>query len=156
MPNAHRRTDPCPHEPAAAAVGPLAPDRGLQTAGEAPAVVTPGAPSAPALTVGAAQAALADAARELRTVQGRLEQVHAGLPPPADLDDRLDDRKPYDVATEVLTTIEGVSRDLLPSAIELLDSAARVTDADLAQEHRQRVAGRRQSKRTQRLAMREP
>jgi hypothetical protein len=156
MPNAYRRMDPCLPEPVAAAVGPVAADQGRATAGEAPAAVTRDAPSAPALTVGAAQVALADAVRELRAVQGRLEQVHAGLPPPADLDDRLDDRKPYDVATEVLTTIEGVSRDLLPSAIELLDSAARVTDADLAQEHRQRVAGRRQSKRTQRLAMREP
>jgi cobalamin biosynthesis Mg chelatase CobN len=156
MPNAHRRMDPCPPEPVAAPVGPLAADQGLATAGEAPAVVTLGAPSAPALTVGAAQAALADAARELRAVLERLAQVHARLPPPADLEDRLEDRKPYDVATDVLTTIEGLSRDLLPSAIELLDSAAHVTDVDLAQEHRRRVADRRQIKRTQRLAMRDP
>jgi hypothetical protein len=150
MPNAQRRMDPCLHEPVASAVGPLAAEQGRETAGEAPAAVTRDAPSAPALTVGAAQAVLADAARELRAVQEKLAQVHAGLPPPADLDDRLEDRKPYDVATEVLTTIEGVTRDLLPSTIELLDSAAHVTDADLAQEHRQRVAGRRRIKRTRR------
>jgi hypothetical protein len=146
--------DPCQHEPVAAAVGPLPPDQGLATAGEPPAAVARDAPPAPVLTVDAAQAALADAARELRAVVGRLQQVHAGLPPPGDLDDRLEDRKPYDVATDVLTAIEGVTRDLLPSAIELLETAAHVTDADLAQEHRRRVAGRRQIKRTQRLATR--
>lgn len=107
---------------------------------------TPGANPAPrAWTVADAPAALAGAGREPRSVVDGLEQVYAGRPSPADLEDRLEDRRPDDVATDVLTTIEAVTRGLLPPAIELPERAAPTTNAELvrelARERRQRIAG---------------
>lgn len=59
-----------------------------------------------------------------------------GLPPPGDIDDRQEGYKAYDVATDVLGTIECVLEDDLRSAIETLLRSATITDDELAQEHR--------------------
>jgi hypothetical protein len=82
------------------------------------------------------QAALSDAVCRLLAVVDLLEEVHAGLPPPADIDDRQEGYKAYDVATDVLGTIECVLEDDLRSAIETLLRSATITDDELAQEHR--------------------
>jgi hypothetical protein len=90
----------------------------------------------PAWTVARAQAALSDAVCHLLAVVDLLEEVHAGLPPPADIDDRQEGYKAYDVATDVLGTIECVLEDDLRSAIETLLRSATITDEELTQEHR--------------------
>ncbi len=87
----------------------------------------PGAPWTPAR----AQAQLADEANALRAIADRLSDVHAWLPPPPDLADRQEHRKPYDVATDVLATIECVLEDNLRPAIESLEASAQVTDEAL-------------------------
>jgi hypothetical protein len=92
--------------------------------------------SPPGWTVARAQAALSDAVCRLLSVVDLLEEVHAGLPPPADIDDRQEGYKPYDVATDVLGTIECVLEDDLRSAIETLLRSATITDGELAREHR--------------------
>lgn len=89
-------------------------------------------PSLPtAWTVARAQAALGDAACQVLAVVDLLDEVHVGLPEPPDIDDRQEHRKPYDVATDVLATIECVLTDSLRPAIESLQRSAQVTDADL-------------------------
>ena len=60
-----------------------------------------------------------------------LEEVYHSLPPPADLADRQEGRKAYDVATDVLATIECVLEDDLRPAVETLRRSASVTDAEL-------------------------
>jgi hypothetical protein len=90
----------------------------------------------PTWTVARAQAALSDAVCHLLAVVDLLEEVHAGLPSPADIDDRQEGYKVYDVATDVLGTIECVLEDDLRSAIETLLRSATITDDELAQEHR--------------------
>jgi hypothetical protein len=85
----------------------------------------------PPWTVARAQAALSHAAGQLRAVGNRLEEIHEGLPPPADFDDRLEGYRPYDVATDILGTIECVVEDCLRPAIDSLRQSARVTDSEL-------------------------
>lgn len=87
-----------------------------------------------AWTVARARNALNVAAYEIHEAAKLLEGVHAGLPPPADLADRQEHRKPYDVATEILATIECVLADDLGPAIQALQRAAKVTDAELKRE----------------------
>jgi hypothetical protein len=60
-----------------------------------------------------------------------LEEVYRGLRPPADLADRQEGRRAYDVATDVLATIECVLEDDLRPAVETLRRSAFVTDAEL-------------------------
>ena len=91
-------------------------------------------PPHPPWTVARAQAALGDAAAQLLAVGDRLEEIHEGLPPPADFDDRLESYRPYDVATDILGTIECVVEDCLRPAIDSLQRSARVTTAELEQE----------------------
>jgi len=91
----------------------------------------------PAWTVARAQAALSDAVCRLLAVVDLLKEVHAGLPPPADIDDRQEGYKPYDVATDILGTIECVLEDDLQSAVETLLRSATTTNDELAQEHRE-------------------
>jgi hypothetical protein len=91
----------------------------------------------PAWTVARAQAALSDAVCRLLAVVDLLKEVHAGLPPPADIDDRQEGYKPFDVATDILGTIECVLEDDLRSALETLLRSATITDDELAQEHRE-------------------
>jgi hypothetical protein len=84
-----------------------------------------------------AQAALNVAAYEIQEAVKLLEGVHAGLPPPPDINDRQEGRLPYDVATDVLATIECVLADDLRPAVEALQRSARVTDEELAREFRE-------------------
>ncbi len=85
-------------------------------------------------TVEWAQSALGEAVHQLLEVADALERIHEGLPPPADLNERQEHRKPFDVATEVLTTIECVLEDRVRPAIRELQRAAQITDAELAAE----------------------
>jgi hypothetical protein len=94
-------------------------------------------PPSPPWTVARAQAALGDAAGQVLAVAARLEEVHAGLPPPPDINDRQEGRLPYDVATDVLATIECVLEDDLRPAAEALRRSAQVTDAELEREYRE-------------------
>jgi hypothetical protein len=96
----------------------------------------PRTPSPP-WTVERAQGALSDAACQILAIMALLGEVHAGLPPPPDLADRQEHRKPYDVATDVLATIECVLADSLRPAFQSLERSAQVTDAELEREYRE-------------------
>jgi hypothetical protein len=86
-------------------------------------------------TVAFAQVALAIAVRSIKSAVDLLERVHAGLPAPPDLADRQEGRKPYDQATDILTTIECVLKDDLRPAVEALQRSAAITDAELEQKY---------------------
>ena len=94
-------------------------------------------PPPPPWTVGMAQAVLSVAANDLFEIVERLEEVLDRLPPPADLADRQEHRKPYDVATDILATIECVLADDLRPAAEALQRSAEVTDAKLRRQYRE-------------------
>jgi hypothetical protein len=96
-----------------------------------------------AWTVAKSQAALGEAAYRLLAVVDLLEGVHRYLTPPADLADRQEHRRPYDVATDVLGTIECVT-DILGSAIESLRRSAQTTDDELRLEFERDERKRRQ------------
>ena len=85
----------------------------------------------PIWTVARAQAALGAAACQVLAVVDLLEEVYRGLPPPADLADRQEGRRAYDVATDVLATIECFLEDDLRPAVETLHRSASVTDTEL-------------------------
>jgi hypothetical protein len=87
-------------------------------------------------TVERARAVLEQAADHLREIDRTLQDVLLSLPPPPDIDDRQEHRKPYDVATEILATIECVG-DELRHAVDALLRAARISDAELVQEHQE-------------------
>jgi len=91
----------------------------------------------PAWTVARAQAALDSAVCQLLAVVDLLEAVHAGLPPPADINQRQEGEKPFDVATDILATIECVLEDDLRPSIQSLQRSSTVTDADLEQQYRE-------------------
>src|ERR1700674_4028662 len=92
---------------------------------------TPPPSPPPIWTIARAQAALGDAACQVLAVVDLLEEVYRGLPPPTDLADRQEGRRAYDVATDVLATIECVLEDDLRPAVETLRRSASVTDAEL-------------------------
>jgi hypothetical protein len=94
----------------------------------------PTSPPPSAWTVARAQAALGDAACQILALVDVLEEIHRNLPPPADLEDRQEGRKPYDQASDILGTIECVLEDNLRPAIASLQRSAQVTDADLYRE----------------------
>jgi hypothetical protein len=87
--------------------------------------------------VAQAQAALGEIAYQLLALVDTLEAIHAGLPEPPDVEDRQEGRKPYDVATDILATIECVLEDSFRPAIASLQRSAQVTDAELEQEFRE-------------------
>jgi hypothetical protein len=93
-------------------------------------------------TVARAQAALGEVACQLLAVVDRLEAIHGALPAPPDIDDRQEGRKPYDVTTDVLGTIECVLEDDLRPAIEELQRSAQVTEEQLREEYRDWLARR--------------
>ncbi len=95
---------------------------------------TPSRPHS-AWTPARAQNALGDAVFQLHAVVDLLEEVYAGLPPPADIEDRQEGRKPYDVPTDILATIECVLEDDLRPAIETLRRSAITTDPKLEREY---------------------
>jgi hypothetical protein len=90
-----------------------------------------------------AQGAMRVAVFEVQRAVELLEEIHAGLPEPPDIEDRQEDRLPYDQATNILATIECVLADSLRPAVESLKEAAYATDAELEQEFRERQARRR-------------
>jgi hypothetical protein len=90
-------------------------------------------------TVARAQAALSDAANHLLAVTDLLEEVHEGLPAPPDIDDRQEGRKPYDVATDILGTIECVVGDDLWPAIHSLLRSAEITNAELVHDFHEQL-----------------
>ena len=68
-------------------------------------------PPSPPWTPTTAQAALTVAAWQIQEAVELLEGIHRDLPPPPDLADRQEGRKPYDQATDILATIECVLED---------------------------------------------
>ena len=98
-------------------------------------------PPLPPWTVKTAQAALGEAAARLLVLAEVLERIHRELPPPPDLADRQEHRKPYDVATDILSTIECVVADDLRPAAKSLERSARITDAELEQDFLAREGG---------------
>lgn len=98
---------------------------------------TPPSPPEPPWTPAEAQTAIGEVADQLVALVETLDAVHAGLPEPPDIEDRQEGRLPYDVATDVLATIECVREDNLLPAIECLQRSAQVTDAELELEHRE-------------------
>jgi hypothetical protein len=83
-----------------------------------------------------AQAALGEVVYQLLAVADALEAAYRSLPRPPDLADREEGRLPYNVATEILATIECVLEDDLRPAIQTLQRAAQITDAELEREFR--------------------
>lgn len=94
----------------------------------------------PTLTVARAQAALGDAARQVLAVMDLLGVVYRELPRPADLADRQEHRLPFNVATDVLATVECVVTDSLRPALASLQRSARITDAELERDFLSRRA----------------
>ncbi len=94
-------------------------------------------------TVARAQAALSDAANQLLAVTDLLEEVHDGLPAPQDIDDRHEGRKPFDVATDILGTIECVVGDDLWPAIHSLLRSAEITNGELARDFHEQLQTQR-------------
>jgi hypothetical protein len=92
-------------------------------------------PPQPPWTVAEAQTALGEVADQLVALVDTLDAIHAGLPAPADINDRQEGRLPYDVTTDMLATIECVLEDSLRPAIESLQRSASTTDAELEREH---------------------
>jgi hypothetical protein len=92
------------------------------------------------MTTAEAQAALGVVALQLLAAVDRLGQIYNRLPEPPDLADRQEGRKPYDVATDVLATIECVLNDSLQPAVEALRRSAQVTAADLERDYREWLA----------------
>src|ERR1700692_1942305 len=84
------------------------------------------------VSVAQAQAALGEVAYQLLALVDSLEGILRDLPRPPDLADREEGRLPYDVATDVLATIECVLEDELRPAIASLQRSAQVNDAELA------------------------
>ncbi len=89
-----------------------------------------------------AQAEFGEAVHSLLGVADSLVRIGQNLPPPGDLNDRQEHRKPFDVATEVHTTIECVLEDSLRPAIRGLQRAAQITNAELEREFLDREGGR--------------
>jgi hypothetical protein len=82
-------------------------------------------------TVAKAQASLGEVAYQLLFLVDALEGILRELPRPPDLADREEGRLPYNVATDVLATIECVLEDELRPAIVSLQRAAQITNAEL-------------------------
>ncbi len=82
------------------------------------------------------QAALGEVAWLLRTIQDVLSAVYRNMPRPADLADREEHRLPYDIATDILGTLEGTLDEDLPALIRRLERSAQITNEELAEEFR--------------------
>ncbi|HEV7671153.1 MAG TPA: hypothetical protein VGS22_21770 [Thermoanaerobaculia bacterium] len=87
-----------------------------------------------AWTVERAQSALGEGAYQLLAAEDALKLVSEALSASEDEDERQEHQKPFDVATEVLATVECVVDDFLRPAIRALQRAAQITDAELERE----------------------
>jgi hypothetical protein len=89
------------------------------------------------MTEAEAQTALAEIALELVAITDRLQRIHDEMPPSRNREAMLEHRVPYDVATELVGTIECVVADQLRPAMEYLEAASRVTTDELREQHRE-------------------
>jgi hypothetical protein len=80
------------------------------------------------------QHVLWEACYQLTHVIAELQDLREVLPLPDDLDDRLENRRAYDVPTDILATIECVIEDCLKPALTSLEGSATATNDDLAAE----------------------
>jgi hypothetical protein len=85
------------------------------------------------VTVEVAQAALQVIAGELLAIEDRLQAIAAELPLSPNRDAMLEGRIPYDVATDLLGTIEVVVADDVRPAFQRLERASQITDEELRQ-----------------------
>ena len=85
-----------------------------------------------------AQAALAEIALQLVSVEDGLTRIAEALPVPPNQQDMLEHRIAHDVGTELAGMIACVVADEIRPAIEYLEGAARVTAEDLIREFGQR------------------
>ena len=92
------------------------------------------------MTEAQAQAALAEIALELVAITDRLQQIHDRLPVSRNREAMLEHRVPYDIATELVGSIECVVADQLRPAMESLEAASRVTAEELREQHREQQA----------------
>jgi hypothetical protein len=104
-------------------------------------------------TVARAQAFFGSMAGRLRADLDRLMLIHRGLPRSPDMEARGEGRRALDTTTEILTTIECLEADVLRPALTILERLARVTDEELAQEHREEVAEERRRRRRTKAAL---
>ncbi len=75
-----------------------------------------------------------EAACQILLLTEELEDLKAALPLPDDLEDRLEHRRPYDPATDMLTTIETVVANFLTPAQAALETSAAVTEESLGRQ----------------------
>jgi hypothetical protein len=73
-----------------------------------------------------------EAACQILLLTEELEDLKAALPLPDDLEDRLEHRRPYDPATDMLTTVETVVANFLVPAQAALETSAAATEESLA------------------------
>ena len=78
-----------------------------------------------------AQAALQVIAAELLAIEDRLQAIAAELPQSPNRDAMLEGKIPYDVATDLLGTIEVVLADDIRPAFQRLERASTVSDEEL-------------------------
>jgi hypothetical protein len=83
------------------------------------------------MTEAEAQAALAEIALELVSIQDRLRQIHDELPVSPGREAMWAHELPYDVATEIYGLIEAVLADEILPAIKYLEAASQVTETEL-------------------------
>jgi hypothetical protein len=92
------------------------------------------------MTEAEAQTALAEVALELVAITDRLQRIGDELPVSRNRQAMLEHRVAYDVATELVGTIECVVADQLRPAMEYLEAASRVTAGGLREQHREQQA----------------
>ena len=80
------------------------------------------------------QETLWEAACQILLLREELESLKEVLPLPDDLDERLEHLGPYDMATDMLATIECVIEDCLKPAQASLEKSAAATDERLSEE----------------------
>jgi hypothetical protein len=90
-----------------------------------------------------AQAALLAMADRLKKERALLRRLGRGLVAPPDLEERQEDLKPSDVATELIGGIEHLLYEGIPEVIATLRRLGRVTDQQLEAEFKQRQRRRR-------------
>jgi hypothetical protein len=73
-----------------------------------------------------------EAACQILLVREELASLRAALPLPDDLDERLEHRRPYDPATEILVTVKHVVQSFLIPTQAALEKSAAATDESLA------------------------
>ncbi|HVT60501.1 MAG TPA: hypothetical protein VHR45_19160 [Thermoanaerobaculia bacterium] len=73
-----------------------------------------------------------EAACQVLLLREELASLKVHLPLPDDLDERLEHRRPYDPATEILVTVEHVVQTFLTPTQAALEKSAAATEESLA------------------------